>query len=138
MTDRTPPTDGPELTPPVATVPPFDCPPGEEQGPAIEGVDPYCVPADEGVDPYCVPADEGVDPYCVPADEATPGVDLPITLPVEPPGVQPDIHPSPLPLDIPRELAYTGLSLDQGLTLFALAAMLIAVGWLAWKASRRY
>lgn len=92
----------------------IECPDGQEQGPAIEGVDPYCVPAD----PAIVDPEMGASPAPVPVPDAT--------------------FPPALPLDPLPELAPTGLSFDQGLTLFALAVMLIVVGWLAWKASRRY
>ncbi len=94
----------------------IECPPGQEQGPAVEDV----------------------EPYCVPADPAMPGGPEPtFTLPVEPPGPVESFPPA-VPLEPLPELAPTGLSFDQGLSLLALAVMLIFVGWFAWKASRRY
>lgn len=53
-------------------------------------------------------------------------------------GTPQEAFPPPLPLDPLTELAPTGLEASDVLTLVVFAAMLIVVGWLAWKASRRY
>lgn len=106
-------TDRLQPTPGPELTPPVaevpDCPPGTVPGWLDESGNPTS----------CV----GDDPLVWPSPEI---------------GVPVDVYPPALPLDIPPELATTGLALDQWLTLFALATMLIVVGWLAWKASRRF
>lgn len=192
----------------------IECPNGQEQGPAIEDVDPYCVPADEAmpgdsefevglylyqkVDPS-KPASwpnsgpqtfvtsretsdwfttfpgtlpEGVcgSGWAVQQDlvSVNPGfvwpstitypdnvlsqmgalegaihadldslVDVPDCVTVEPtPTPEPTVSQ---PANPPRELPATGpVSADVVLTLIVLAVSLVTVGWLAWKASRRF
>jgi len=106
-------TNRPQPTPDPELTPPVaevpDCPPGTVPG----WLDEFGNPTS------CV----GDDPLVEPSPEI---------------GVPVDVYPPALPLDGARELANTGLGLDQWLTLLALATMLIVVGWLAWKASRRY
>lgn len=202
----------------------IDCPPGEEQGPAIEGVDPYCLPADEAIPgvpeptftlPVAPPYQVGlylyqkVDPskpaswsnsgpqafvtsrdgdawftafpgalpegvcgsgWAVQQDliVPTPGLVWPSTITYPnnvlskagvleaavhadleslvdvPECVTEEPTPTPVPTVVqpvapPRELAVTGpVAVDVVLTLIVLAVSLVTVGWLAWKASRRF
>lgn len=96
----------------------IECAEGQEQGPAIEDV----------------------EPYCVPADEANPG-DPVITLPVEPPDYV-DPFPPALPLDpvpeqhthvevpVQRELAETG-PFDP-LTILLVGGIVLLAGVATW------
>lgn len=95
----------------------IECPEGQEQGPAIEDV----------------------APYCMPADEAMPGDGPMVGLPAEV-VPEPSVPESPLP-EISEPvllLAETGLSINDVLTYASFACILVVVGWFAWKASRRF
>ena len=100
----------------------IECPPGMEQGPAIENTAPYCVPADE--------ANPGDPIVVLPGfpDNNDNGIDdrLEFEVPVE-------VTPVPVAPYVPRELAATGSDvwILNGLTLVVL--LLLAAGFTLWK-----
>lgn len=118
MTEYTQPTDDPTLAPPIA-----EHTPKPQEPPALP--DGFVCP--EGTVPGWLNSD-GHPTSCV-GDLPNPGGEL---------GIPQDVYPPQLPLDPLPELAPTGLEASDVLTLIVFAAMLIVVGWLAWKASRRY
>jgi len=100
----------------------IECPPGMEQGPAIQDTAPYCLPADE--------ANPGEPIIVLPGfpDNNDNGIDdrLEAEVPVE-------VTPVPVAPYIPRELAATGSDAGLVAILVFTAALLFAIGLTLWK-----
>lgn len=97
----------------------IECPPGMEQGPAIENTAPYCVPADE--------ANPGDPIVVLPSfpDVNDNGVDdrLEFETPVE-------VTPTPV---APRELAETGSDVWILNSIMLVVLLLLGAGFTLWK-----
>lgn len=100
----------------------IECPPGMEQGPAIENTAPYCVPADE--------ANLGEPIIVLPGfpDNNDNGIDdrLEFEVPVE-------VTPVPVAPYTPRELAATGSDAGVVVGLLLIVGLLLAAGFTLWK-----
>ena len=100
----------------------IECPPGMEQGPAIENTAPYCVPADE--------ASPGEPIVVLPGfpDNNDNGIDdrLEIEVPVE-------VVPVPVAPYAPRELAETGSDVWILNSIMLVVLLLLGAGFTLWK-----
>lgn len=104
----------------------IECPDGQEQGPAIEGTDPYCVTADQPL-----PVESSV-PIYMPVEpiENEPVETLPPALPLDPlPGEPVVVVP------MPRELAETGPA--DPLTVMLVGGIVLLAGAATWLTRSR-
>lgn len=100
----------------------IECPPGMEQGPAIEDVAPYCVPADEAI--------PGEPIIVTPGFPDQNGNDVDDRLEFEAPV---EVTPVPVAPYMPRELAATGSDAGVVFGPLLLVALLLGAGLTLWK-----